>query len=97
MNTKQILMTMAIAALLPVSIALAEEDATSATVEAQQGQKFEERKAEALQKLDNAAAKIQKKRECVQASTDGKSLKACFPNAGKRGGRGDRDGEDSAQ
>jgi hypothetical protein len=47
-----------------------------------QGERFEERKAKVL-------AKIQERQACVQAATNHEAMKACFPHEGEGGeGRG---------
>jgi hypothetical protein len=90
MNTKQLLMTMAVAAALSAPAAMADSTTAGQNGKAQHEQKFGERKAKILQRLEKRAAEIQQKQSCVQAATDHKSLKSCLPNMGKRGERGER-------
>jgi len=88
MNTKQLLMTVALVTAIS-TIAMAEETPPAAA----EGQKhktaqFEERKAKAQQRLSARAAEMQKKQACVQAADNPDALKSCFPNKGKRGEHG---------
>lgn len=96
MSIKKLLMTLAIVAATS-SMAMAEETAPAAAANAdkkvQQEQKFEARKAEALKRMDNRSAEMQKKKACVEAAKDHEAMKACFPNRGKHGkfhGKGEK-------
>lgn len=97
MNTKQVLIAMAVAATMTATGALAQTAPTAPTAAApaatapadsakgkgRHEMKFEDRKAHALQRLEKSAARIQQKQACVQASTDKASLQACFPKRGQ--------------
>lgn len=57
--------------------------------------KFEERKAEALKRLNERIAELQKKQACVEAATSHDTIEACFPKRMKRHpGGGDDSGRD---
>lgn len=78
-------------ALLFVSAPAMAEGNSSAAQPANKGEKaakqkmsFEEHKAKALQRISTHIAKAQERQACVQAASNPESLKACFPNMGKR-------------
>jgi len=97
MNTKQVLIAIAITAAMSATAVMAQNaaapasSAPAATAAADQGSghkgkrpmKFEDRKAKKLQNLEKAAAKIQQKQACAEAATDNASLDKCFPKRGK--------------
>jgi hypothetical protein len=100
MITKQMLIAMTVAAVMSASAAMAQTAAPAAPAsspaaapaapndaakEKQHEEKFEDRKAKALEKLAKRAAAIQEKQACVQAATDKDSLQKCFPKRGERG------------
>jgi len=103
MNTKQILIALAVVATMSATVVMAQDDASApapaapaAAAPATQGSshkgrhemKFADRKAHALKSLEKRAAKLQQQQACVQASTDKESLKACFPKRGQGKGKG---------
>jgi len=86
MKMKNLLMMMALVSTMSASAAMAQTApsaapaapaAASSDKKAQHEEKFNDRKAKILDRL-------QKKQACVQAATDGKSLRACFPKMEKR-------------
>jgi hypothetical protein len=103
MNTKQILIAMAVVAAMSATVVMAQDAsapapaAPAATAPATQSSsghkgrhemKFADRKAHALKRLEKQAATVQQKQACVQASTDKESLQACFPKRGQGKGKG---------
>ena len=46
-------------------------------------EKFDARKQKILDHIAKRISDLQQKQQCAQAATDGKALKACFPNMGK--------------
>jgi hypothetical protein len=42
-------------------------------------EKFQERKAELLQRLNNHLAEVQQRISCVQAATNHQTMRACMP------------------
>jgi hypothetical protein len=102
MNKKQALIAIAVAALMSATTAMAQSTpaapAAAPAAQSDNGKgskpegKFEDRKAKKLGYLEKAAAKIQQKQACVQASTDNKSLDACTPKRGKGKGGWHRHG-----
>ncbi len=108
MNTKQVLIALAVAAAMSATAAMAQDApapaAPAATAPAAQGgghkgrheMKFEDRKAKTLERLSKAAAKIQEKQACAQASTNKEYLQACFPKRGEVKGKHHKHGGDDA-
>ena len=102
MNKKQALIAIAVAALMSATTAMAQSTPAAPAAAAPAAQsdsgkgkpegKFEDRKAKRLAYLEKAAARIQQKQACAQASTDNKSLDACFPKRGKGKGGWHRHG-----
>ncbi len=59
------------------------------------GQRFQERKSEMLQRMNEHLADVQKRISCVQAAKDRDDLRACMPRRGRmmrRGGMMQNDG-----
>lgn len=52
------------------------------------GQKFQEHKAELLQRMNEHLVETQKRIACVQAATNHEALHACMPERGSGGGHG---------
>lgn len=109
MNTKQLLVAIAVAAAMsatavmaqstsaPASATPAAATATADNHKGRHGMKFEDLKAKILKRLEERAAKLQQQQACVQAASDRDALKACSPKRGKgKGGwhkRGSKGGD----
>jgi hypothetical protein len=103
MNTKKILIALAVIVTMSATVVMAQDDASapapaapaatspatgSSSHKGRHEMKFADRKAHALKRLEKSAANIQQKQACVQASTDKESLQACFPKRGQGKGKG---------
>ena len=98
MNNKKTLIAVTLAVVMSATAALAQTatpaaPALTATApaasttgqndkKARHEEKFDAVKARKLEHLQKHAAEIQQKQSCVQAASDFKSLKECFPNKG---------------
>jgi hypothetical protein len=112
MNTKQLLIALAVVATMSATVVMAEDAAApapaapaaaapAATGSGHKGRhamKFEDRKAHALQSLEKRAAKVQQQQACVQATTDAAGLDKCMPKrkGGHRHKHGGKGGADKA-